>query len=246
MTHEGPFAAGRLGVVIPTLNEESALPALLRDLGAVSTVDDIVVVDGGSEDRTVDVAERLGARTVSAERGRGRQMNAGAAALHTPWILFLHADSRLPRETSEALERWMDRPGPCEAAHFAFRLDESGPWWWVIERGQRIREHLTGLAYGDQGLLVSRRRFEEVGGFPDVPLMEDVAIVRRLRETGGLDRIDAPLVTSTRRYREEGPFSAWVRNATLIVLYSLGVSPGRLSRWYRPRGPAARTLEAHR
>lgn len=242
MTHGRP-GVGRLGVVIPTLNEEARLPDLLGDLEALESLSQVVVVDGGSVDRTVPIAEELGARVIRSERGRGRQMNAGARALSTQWLLFVHADSRIPPGTSQALDDWIRDPAPCRAAHFGFRLDESGPWWWVIERGQRIRERLTGLAYGDQGLLVSRERFSGVGGFPEEPLMEDVAVVRRLRRTGGLHRIEAPLITSTRRYRKEGPFRAWARNAGLILLYSMGVSPSRLSRWYRPRDEEASALE---
>jgi uncharacterized protein len=225
----------RVGVVIPTLNEEAALPKLLADLSRIGPAMDVVVVDGGSEDRTCGVAAEWGARCVRTEPGRARQMNLGASLLDTPWILFLHADSRLPVETARAIEDFVTEPRDPAAAHFSFRLDAEGPWWWLIERGQRIRERLTGLAYGDQGLLVSRTRFDRIGGFPDVPLMEDVAIVRRLRATGGLGRIEAPLVTSARRYREEGPFVSWIRNAALITLYSAGVPPRRLVRWYRAR-----------
>lgn len=226
----------RLGVVIPTLDEEETLPHLLADLTALDMPVEVMVADGGSRDQTLEVARRRGARVIQGERGRGRQMNAGARAIDTPWILFLHADSRLPLQTAEALSRWLDSPPTCQAGHFSFRLDQDGLWWSVIERGQRIREKLTGLAYGDQGLVLSRAVFEEVNGIPEIPLMEDVEIVRRLRRNGGLDRIAAPLITSARRYQREGPVRSWVRNVVLLFLYSVGVSPGALSRWYRPHG----------
>ena len=224
----------RLGVIIPTLDEEEALPLLLGDLESLRLPLEIVVADGGSSDRTLEVARDRGAIAVRTSPGRGRQMNAGARALETPWVLFLHADSRLPPETGEALRHWLENPSPCEAAHFAFGLDREGFWWGLLERGQRFRERLTGLTYGDQGLLLSRSLYEEMEGIPEIPLMEDVEIVRRLRRGGGLDRIEAPVITSPRRYRSEGPVRAWLRNATLISLYSLGVSPQALSRWYRP------------
>lgn len=228
----------RLGVVIPTLDEEASLPLLLADLAALPIPVDVVVVDGGSRDRTIEVAGTAGARTVVSGTGRALQMNAGARALQTPWILFLHADSRLPPETGESLVDWIEAPSPAEAAHFTFRLDRKGLWWTLIERGQWVRERLTGLTYGDQGLLLSRRRYDELDGIPEVPLMEDVETVRRLRRSGGLDRIDAPLVTSSRRYVEEGPFVAWLRNAILIALYASGVPPEALTRWHRPRRTA--------
>jgi rSAM/selenodomain-associated transferase 2/rSAM/selenodomain-associated transferase 1 len=235
VTGSGP----RLGVVIPTLNEEEALPLLLSDLEALPFPVRILVVDGGSGDRTTEVARARGATVLEASRGRARQMAKGARRLDTPWLLLLHADSRMPAPAREALTRYLEEPGPEQAAHFGFRLDVQGAWWRAIEVGQRVRESLTGLAYGDQGLLVSRERLERAGGVPDLPLMEDVELVRRLRRTGGIRRLSAGLVTSSRRYREEGPFLGWLRNATLIILYGLGVSPERLSRWYRPRRPGS-------
>jgi uncharacterized protein len=162
-------------------------------------------------------------------------MNAGAALLETPWLLFLHADSRIPETTRVALAEWLQSPPPEEAGHFRFQLQGGGWTRWIIEGGQRVRETLSGLAYGDQGLLLSRKRFDAVGGFPDLPLMEDVEMVRRLRRTGGLARVPAPLVTSHRRYREEGWVRAWVRNAALLLLHSLGVPARILVRWYPPR-----------
>lgn len=223
-----------LGVVIPTLDEEETLPRLLEDLDALPVPVDVIVVDGGSRDRTLEAARRLGARTVQTTAGRGHQMNAGARSLASPWILFLHADSRLPGETRAALLGWLRSPAAAEAAHFRFRLDRDGLLWSLIERGQRLRERLTGLAYGDQGLLISRARFEAVGGFPEIPVMEDVEVVRRLRRDGGLDRIGAPLITSARRYVNEGPVRVCLRNLGLMLLYFLSVRPGQLARWYRP------------
>ena len=231
----GEAVPPELGVVIPTLDEEETLPHLLEDLDALPVPVEVVVADGGSRDRTLEAARKRGARTVRTSAGRGRQMNAGARTLASPWILFLHADSRLPRETRDALLSWLRSSASVEAAHFRFRLDRDGLWWSLIERGQRIRERLTGLTYGDQGLLISRTRYERVGGFPEIPVMEDVEVVRRLRRDGGLDRIGAPLITSARRYESEGPVRACLRNLGLILLYSLSVRPDRLARWYRPR-----------
>jgi rSAM/selenodomain-associated transferase 2 len=224
----------RIGVVIPTLDEEERLPSLLSDLAALPFDVDVVVSDGGSGDRTVEAALAAGARVVEGGPGRARQMNAGAGVLRTPWILFLHADSHIPLRTRRALASWLDDP-PATAAHFRFRLDARGPTWSAIEWGQRLREWLTGLAYGDQGLLLSRERWEGLGGFADIPLMEDVEIMMRLRRSGGVETIDAPIVTSARRYREEGRMSLVIRNGVLAFLYLLGASPASLARWRRPR-----------
>jgi len=238
----------RLGVVIPTLNEADALPGLLDDLvelgecaageggEPVGLRVETVVVDGGSTDGTRELARGAGMQVISSPPGRSIQMNAGAHSLTTPWLLFLHADSRMPSGTRDALVAWLRSPSPDEAAYFSFRLDARGIGWRAIELGQRLRERISGFAYGDQGLLLSRSRFASLGGIPEIPLMEDVEAVRRLRRTGGLKRIDAPLVTSARRYREEGPAFTLIRNSTLISLYVLGVSPDRLARWYGSRG----------
>ncbi len=232
-----PLSGPKLGIVIPTLEEEGTLPLLLSDLKALQFPVEIVVADGGSEDGTVSAAVAGGAKAIQTLAGRAIQMNAGARAVDAPWILFLHADSRLPAQTREALRLWLATPPRCGAAHFSFRLDREGLWWTLVERGQRVRERLTGLTYGDQGLLLSRSVYDEVNGIPELPVMEDVEMVRRLRRNGGLDRIDAPVITSARRYTNEGPIRACVRNLLLISLYSLGASPHFLSRWYRTHRP---------
>ncbi len=221
-----------LAVIIPTLNEARNLLPLLSDLFRFHPRPRIVIVDGGSSDATVEVARAEGVRVLSAPRGRACQMNVGAASVSSPWLLFLHADSRIPTSTRRALAQWLESPPPEAAAHFEFQLDAKGLWWSILEGGQRLRERFTGLAYGDQGLLMSRGRWAELGGIPEIPLMEDVEAVRRLRDSGGIGRISAPVVTSARRYRREGQFRGWLRNATLISLYHLGVPPHRLANFY--------------
>jgi rSAM/selenodomain-associated transferase 2/rSAM/selenodomain-associated transferase 1 len=233
-------ASPRLGVVIPTLNEADTLPALLHDLRRLPGPATVVVADGGSSDGTRRLAASQGVRVVEAPRGRATQMNVGAAALSTPWILFLHADCRMPQDAREALFRFLEDPSPAHAAHFRFRLDAAGLAWRLIEWGQHLRERLTGMAYGDQGLLLHRSRWEAMGGIPEVTIMEDVEAVRRLRRSGGITTLDAPLLTSPRRYREEGLLRAWVRNAILVTLYRLGTDPDRLAHWYPPRNGGRR------
>lgn len=227
----------RLGVVIPTLDEERRLPFLLRDLEELGPPLEVVVADGGSADRTRRLAREAGARVVTSPRGRGAQLNAGARALDTPWLLFLHADTRIPPAAARALEGWLAAADPATAAHFGFALEGDAWFWRFIELGQAIRERLYGLAYGDQGLVVSRGLFEEVGGYPDEPLMEDVALLRRLRRAGRVERIPEALPTSPRRYEREGRWRAWLRNTVLVTLYHAGVPPRVLRRWY-PDEPA--------
>lgn len=227
-----------LGIVIPTLDEARHLPRLLEDLARLRTPHRVVVVDGGSRDGTRATARRRGARVVEAPRGRASQLRAGARILRSPWLLFLHADVRVPPPARRLLDRWLEADGHGDdAAFFRFRLAGDRWLWRLIEAGQRIRERVTGLAYGDQGLLVRRGLFESVGGFPDQPLMEDVEIVRRLRRRGGVRRLPAAVVASPRRYEREGPVRAVLRNGLLVGLYLAGVAPAILARWYRSRPP---------
>jgi rSAM/selenodomain-associated transferase 2/rSAM/selenodomain-associated transferase 1 len=226
-----------LGIVIPTLNEEEHLPLLLEDISHFSLPHAVVISDGGSRDGTRDLGRGSGGTIVESLPGRARQMDAGAAALTTPWLLFLHADVRIPPPSAQALEEWLHRASPRDVGTFAFALEGGGGFWRMIEFGQRIREGLLGLAYGDQGLLVHRDLFKKAGGFGDLPLMEDVDLLRRLRRLGHWKRIPAPILTSPRRYREEGRWFGWLRNTILITLYLAGVSPSRLARFYRTRRP---------
>ena len=227
-----------LGVVIPTINEADHLPALLADLAEVRLPLHVVVSDGGSDDETLDLARAAGATCMSGRRGRAAQMNAGARALDTPWILFLHADSRLPPASRAALAASLRSDHGPAAAYFPFRLCGRGWFWRLVEAGQRLRERLTGLVYGDQGLLVRREVFEAVGGYPELPLMEDVEMVRRLRRSGGIERLPGPLLTSPRTYRRLGRWRVWLRNGVAISFYLAGVAPQRLLRWYPERAHA--------
>lgn len=231
-----PSHRAPVGVVIPTLNEEGPLERLLADLEALDVPLQVVVADGGSRDATRQVARRRAVRIVHGPCGRAHQMNAGARALpESPWLLFLHADTRLESGVADGLREWLDEAGDDEAGVFGFRLQGRRAAWRILEAGQRLRERTLGLPYGDQGLLVSRQTFGSVGGYPELPLMEDVAMVRRLKAAGvRLGRIEGSARTSPRRYEREGAIRGVARNLTLLVGYGLGASPWRLARWYDP------------
>lgn len=222
-----------IGVVIPTLNEARTVPALLDDLRKLAQVVplDVVVVDGRSADGTGARAVAGGARVLETPRGRAWQLNAGARAARGEWLLFLHADVRLNEVGRRALVAATGTASGVDAAVFRFAI--ALPWFWkhFIELGQSLREALLGLPYGDQGLLVRRDIFETVGGYPDIPLMEDVAIVRALRQRTAVRRLPATLLTSGRRYVRDGVVRTWLRHTALIALYYTGVSPRRLARW---------------
>lgn len=225
-----------VGIVIPTLDEAAALPGLLEDLAALDVPFDLVIADGGSRDGTVAVAERAGARVIRAPAGRGAQLRAGAAAVRGEWLCLLHADVRVPPDARHDLAATL-ADGTCAAAAWRLRIDAPGWRYRALEWGAARRARLLGLVYGDQGLLVRRELYEAVGGVPDSPVMEDVALVRALRRRTPVRLLPSAIVVSARRWRREGPVRAWMRNVALIAAFLAGVTPARLARWYRPEPP---------
>lgn len=222
-----------VGVVIPTLDEADHLPPLLEDLGAVALSLDIVVADGGSSDGTRAIARAAGARVVETGRGRGTQLRAGAQAARGDWLCFLHADVRLPGPARDDLERAVVDPR-CHAAVWRLVIAADGWWFRVVEWGAARRDRWGGLPYGDQGLLVRRALYDAVGGFPTIPIMEDVALVRALQGHTTVRRLPSLVQVSARRWRREGAFRVWMRNAVLASAFLAGVAPERLARWYQP------------
>ncbi|MDA1104211.1 MAG: TIGR04283 family arsenosugar biosynthesis glycosyltransferase [Gemmatimonadetes bacterium] len=222
-----------LTVIIPALDEERCLGGLLSDLRGTGAR--VVVVDGGSRDATVQIAREHGARVLDSNPGRGTQLNAGAAVADTKWLLFLHADSRLAPGSLQALQDFLSGASPLDFAHYRFQLDGRRLRHRIIEFGQRVRERLFRLPYGDQGLLVSHELFVRIGGYRAWPIMEDVDIVRRLSREGRRTTLPAPLRTSARRYDTEGWALAWMRNVVLMTLFHAGASPEKLARHYAPQ-----------
>jgi rSAM/selenodomain-associated transferase 2 len=215
----------RISVIIPALDAASTVGACLE---AVGDADEIVVVDGGSTDGTGAIAESAGARLVRSPRGRGVQLAAGAEAATGDWLLFLHADTRLGTGWREAAERHNARR-PRSAACFRFQLDARERRARLIEAGVALRVKLLALPYGDQGLLLSRRLYDESGGYRPLPLMEDVDLVRRV---GRVERLDVEAITSAERWRRDGWFRRSSRNLLCLSLYQLGMSADRVARIY--------------
>ena len=227
-----------ISVVIPTLNAEAGLAATLTALIPAAVdglVREVIVVDGGSTDRSLKIADQAGANVIQCEPGRGRQLATGAQASRFGWLLFLHADTVLEpgweREVAALIER-VDLGQRTEtAAAFRFALDDLGFLPRLVEWGVAVRCAVLRLPYGDQGLLIPRRTYQRIGGFRELPLMEDVDLLRRL----GRSRIvilRSIAVTSAVRYQRDGYLKRIARNLMCLTLYFLRVPPHALLRIY--------------
>jgi len=228
-----------ISVVVPTLNAEAHLAQTFAPLiPAVvdGIVRDVIVVDGGSTDRTLEVADGAGATIVRSEQGRGSQLRAGARAARTPWLLFLHADTELEQGWSREASVFMDKVDSgvrsLSAAAFRFALDDEGLAPRTLEVLVHLRGSLLARPYGDQGLLIPRRLYDQIGGYKPLPIMEDVDIVRRLGRRR-ITLLRARALTSAHRYQSDGYLARIVRNQACLALYAAGVSPDRIARLYR-------------
>jgi rSAM/selenodomain-associated transferase 2 len=219
----------RVAIVVPTLNEEEALSRTLPP--ALAAADELVVSDGGSADRTVEVARRLGARVVAGSAGRGRQLNRGAAATAAEVLLFLHADTTLPAGGLDAVRRAI--AGGAAGGAFLMRFDTDRPLlrlgaWLINQRTRAAR-----LPLGDQAHFVTRDAFDRLGGYRDWAILEDLDFAWRLRRHGRTAILRPRVTTGARRFVELGVVRTVVTNWTIWLLFVLGVPPERLARLYR-------------
>jgi rSAM/selenodomain-associated transferase 2 len=230
----------RLSIVVPVLDEARHLPALLGALAPECADVELVVADGGSRDGSADVAARTPrVRLVRSARGRARQMNAGAAAATGDVLLFLHADTRLPEGAAEAVRRALDAPGVVYG-RFDVCFDNPAAVFRLIAGLMNLRSRLTGICTGDQAIFVRRATFARLGGYPEIPLMEDVELTRRLKRAGRRASLRLRVTTSARRWERNGVARTIVLMWTLRWLYFCGVDPARLHRWYYGVAPDMR------
>ncbi len=222
-----------IDIVIPTLNAGSTLGRTLAarpDHPALTF--STTVCDGGSDDNTVAIARQAGATVVTAPAGRGGQLATGAAAGDAPWLLFLHADTRLDVGAGETIARFVSSTDHADrGGYFRLRFDTVEPAARRVEKLAAWRCRVLALPYGDQGLLISRAHYERLGGFSVLPLMEDVDFVRRIGRNN-LVLLDANAVTSATRYQRDGWLLRPLRNLTCLSLYFAGVPPQTFRRLY--------------
>jgi rSAM/selenodomain-associated transferase 2 len=221
---------GRLTIVIPTLNEADIIVGTLHALAPLRARGaEVIVADGGSDDRTVQLAQPLADRVIVAPLGRGAPMNAGATLGTGDTLLFLHADTAIPEDADRLIAAALvHRPW----GRFDIRIAGRHPFLAVIARMINWRSRLTGIATGDQAIFVTREAFQAVGGFPDLPLMEDIAMSRLLKRLRRPFCIPTPAVTSGRRWEQNGVLHTILLMWCLRLSYYLGVEPSRLARHY--------------
>jgi len=227
-----------IAVIIPVFNEQEFLPRLLANLLPMG-FDDIIVVDGDSNDGTLEAARpflehqstgRL--QLVSSARGRAIQMNEGAKNTCADIFVFLHADTDLPHHAPHCVRQAMAADSSCVGGRFDVRFPKDHGWAWVISRMMNLRSRWTGICTGDQAIFVRRRLFEHLGGFAEIPLMEDIEFTTRLKKAGSVVALRQTVTTSFRRWEQGGPLRTILRMWTLRLLYWLGWDPKTLQKFY--------------
>jgi rSAM/selenodomain-associated transferase 2 len=236
-----------ISVIIPTFNAASTLPETLSALIPAAVdglVREVIVSDGGSTDSTERIADSAGVEFLKSPAGRGQQLAAGSARARFPWLLFLHADTVLKegwiRESALFMRAVDEGKRPASAAAYRFKLDDTGSKPRTLEALVRARCALLRLPYGDQGLLIPRALYNDVGGYRALSIMEDVDLVRRLGRSR-ITMLDTPAVTSAERYQRDGYLARTLRNQSCLMAYFAGIPVERIARRYA-REPQRATM----
>ncbi len=225
------IAPAAISVIIPTLNEADHIAGTITNIGHGNNTQ-IIVADGGSSDDTVSIATSLGANIIESSPPRSRQLNQGADAASNDILLFLHADTRLPEDFVKSVLRTLKQPGIVAGA-FELRIDSPHPALRFIEYVANRRSRYLKMPYGDQAIFILSEMFHHVGGFPEMPIMEDFELIRRLQKKGGVVTVAEPVVTSPRRWLNHGILKTTLVNQLIVISYFLGISTDTIARLYR-------------
>jgi uncharacterized protein len=224
--HPGPL----LSIVIPTLNEAAHIASTLNRIPKSAAVE-VIIVDGASSDDTCTLAVGYGARVFSSAKGRARQMNQGARQARGEFLLFLHADTQLPDRFLTYVVQTLS-VADVSAGAFKLKFSPPLPGMQLIEDLANWRARRWQLPYGDQAIFMRTNLFRAIGGFAEMPIMEDVDLIRRLRRSGRIAIVPVPVFTSSRRWQNSGVWKTTLKNQIALVAYWLGISPTLLARWY--------------
>lgn len=225
--------SAKISIIIPVLNEANKIAKTIAIAQSGKNIE-ILVVDGGSQDNTVEIVQSLGLKVLFAATGRANQMNVGAKAATGEILLFLHADTRLPAEFDNNVRQVLCQLKTIAGA-FALQIDGAIKGLRLVEKGVNWRSHFLSLPYGDQAIFVKTEIFAALGGFPLLPIMEDFEFVLRLRKSGRIAIISTPVITSSRRWQRLGVWQTTIINQLAIAAYFLKVPPKRIAVWYRRR-----------
>jgi len=220
-----------ISIIIPTYNEEKHIETLLSSITSKAYQNiEIIVVDGGSKDRTIELVEQfMQVKLVYSSKGRAIQLNNGAANSKGNVLFFLHADSQLPHHWKAKIMAALVDPS-CLAGTFYLKFDQSGFWYRVYSYFSKL--NYTFFTYGDQGLFIRKEAFEHIGCYPLVPIMEDYEMIKNIKKIGALTKLNAPIITSARKFTKNGVLLQQLKNIAIVLLYQFGLAPEKLAKWY--------------
>jgi rSAM/selenodomain-associated transferase 2 len=222
-----------VSIVIPTYNESRKIETTLTNLYKIISPDDeVIVVDGFSEDNTREIVGNFpDTKLLTSKKGRAKQMNLGAAEAKSQYVLFLHADTLISAECMTIMKNEISSNG-IGWGWFPIKLDSSRFIFRVLEIGANMRTRFTGTPFGDHGIFIRKDLFSEVGGFPEIPIMEDIELARKIKSISKGVEIKSPVTTSVRRFEKSGVIKTFLTMWILRILYYLGTPPKTLARYY--------------